>query len=75
MSSSKAPETTNQELAHNVEELTDALDEMLEALMVRFDTVSVEILGMMDEMARRIDRLELSLRSPEEPNPNSTSTP
>ncbi|KAL1999403.1 hypothetical protein VTN02DRAFT_4569 [Thermoascus thermophilus] len=43
------------------QELTAAVDDLLVQLQKKFDGVSREIFGKLDDMARRLDELEASL--------------
>ncbi|KUL81495.1 hypothetical protein ZTR_09706 [Talaromyces verruculosus] len=42
-------------------ELAAAVDELLDQLQHKFDGVSTEIFGKLDDMTRRLDELEASL--------------
>lgn len=44
------------------DELTKAVDDLLDEMRKRYGNVSRELLGKMDEMSRRLDQLEASLR-------------
>jgi len=44
-------------------ELGAMIDDLLNGLTVKFDTVVNEIIAKMDEMSRRIDTLEASIQS------------
>ncbi|QKX59272.1 uncharacterized protein TRUGW13939_06404 [Talaromyces rugulosus] len=44
-------------------ELAAAVDELLDQLQNKFDNVSTEVFGKLDDMARRLDDLETSLNS------------
>ncbi|KAL5362721.1 heat shock factor binding protein 1-domain-containing protein [Aspergillus floccosus] len=43
------------------EQFTAAVDELLDQLQHKFDTISREMFGKLDDMARRLDELEASL--------------
>jgi len=43
------------------QELAAAVDDLLDQLQHKFDSVSTEIFGKLDDMARRLDELETSL--------------
>ncbi|KAL2221781.1 heat shock factor binding protein 1-domain-containing protein [Thermoascus aurantiacus ATCC 26904] len=43
------------------QELAAAVDDLLNQLQKKFDSVSNEIFGKLDDMARRLDELEASL--------------
>ncbi|EFR04595.1 hypothetical protein MGYG_07601 [Nannizzia gypsea CBS 118893] len=45
------------------QQLVTAVDELLDQLQNRFENVSTEILGKLDDMSRRIDELENSIAS------------
>ncbi|KAH8696204.1 heat shock factor binding protein 1-domain-containing protein [Talaromyces proteolyticus] len=47
-------------------ELAAAVDELLDQLQHKFDNVSTEIYGKLDDMARRLDELETSLNTSQE---------
>ncbi|KAK2741086.1 hypothetical protein FQN55_008490 [Onygenales sp. PD_40] len=42
-------------------QLAQAVDELLDQLQSKFDKVSTEIFGKLDDMTRRLDQLEASL--------------
>ncbi|KAJ5107074.1 hypothetical protein N7456_003749 [Penicillium angulare] len=42
-------------------QLTAAVDELLDQLQGKFDNVSKEVFGKLDDMTRRLDELEASL--------------
>jgi heat shock factor-binding protein 1 len=42
------------------------VDDLLDQLQHKFDTVSREMFGKFDDMARRLDELEASLRAAED---------
>ncbi|KAJ5122271.1 hypothetical protein N7448_003403 [Penicillium atrosanguineum] len=44
-------------------QLTAAVDELLDQLQSKFDNVSKEVFGKLDDMTRRLDELEASLTS------------
>ncbi|KAJ5218812.1 uncharacterized protein N7498_000911 [Penicillium cinerascens] len=44
-------------------QLTAAVDELLDQLQSKFDNVSKEVFGKLDDMTRRLDELEASLVS------------
>ncbi|KKA18635.1 hypothetical protein T310_7405 [Rasamsonia emersonii CBS 393.64] len=48
------------------QELAAAVDDLLDQLQHKFDKVSTEIFGKLDDMARRLDELEASLTVAEE---------
>ncbi|KAL1852965.1 hypothetical protein Plec18170_005547 [Paecilomyces lecythidis] len=64
-SASKAPGSpvppTSAADASGSQELAAAVDDLLDQLQHKFDNVSNEIFGKLDEMARRLDELEASL--------------
>ncbi|EGE08172.1 hypothetical protein TMEN_3222 [Trichophyton mentagrophytes] len=47
----------------SAQQLVTAVDELLDQLQNRFENVSTEILGKLDDMSRRIDELENSIAS------------
>ncbi|KAJ9301520.1 hypothetical protein DTO271G3_1655 [Paecilomyces variotii] len=47
--------------ASGSQELAAAVDDLLDQLQHKFDNVSSEIFGKLDDMARRLDELEASL--------------
>ncbi|KLJ09531.1 hypothetical protein EMPG_15057 [Blastomyces silverae] len=49
-------------------QLVQAVDELLDQLQDKFDKVSTEIFGKLDDMARRLDQLEATLASAPEAN-------
>ncbi|EEQ90052.1 hypothetical protein RJZ56_005465 [Blastomyces dermatitidis] len=49
-------------------QLVQAVDELLDQLQNKFDKVSKEIFGKLDDMARRLDQLEAALASSPEAN-------
>ncbi|PGH02282.1 hypothetical protein GX51_04722 [Blastomyces parvus] len=49
-------------------QLVQAVDELLDQLQNKFDKVSTEIFGKLDDMARRLDQLEAVLASSPEAN-------
>ncbi|OJD15964.1 hypothetical protein AJ78_03833 [Emergomyces pasteurianus Ep9510] len=49
-------------------QLAQAVDELLDQLQSKFDKVSTEVFGKLDDMARRLDQLEASLTSSSEAN-------
>ncbi|OAX79824.1 hypothetical protein ACJ72_05856 [Emergomyces africanus] len=49
-------------------QLAQAVDELLDQLQNKFDKVSTEVIGKLDDMARRLDQLEASLASSPEAN-------
>jgi len=51
-------QTTDDKSAH---QLALAVDDLLNQLQHKFDKVSTEIFGKLDDMARRLDQLESSL--------------
>jgi len=51
-------QTTDDKSAH---QLALAVDDLLNQLQLKFDKVSTEIFGKLDDMARRLDQLESSL--------------
>ncbi|KAM5430006.1 hypothetical protein McanMca71_006398 [Microsporum canis] len=48
---------------NSAQQLVTAVDELLDQLQNRFENVSTEILGKLDDMSRRIDELENSIAS------------
>ncbi|QSS55294.1 hypothetical protein I7I53_03142 [Histoplasma capsulatum var. duboisii H88] len=52
-------------------QLAQAVDELLDQLQNKFDKVSTEIFGKLDDMARRLDQLEAALASSPETNVTS----
>ncbi|OAL69053.1 hypothetical protein A7D00_6810 [Trichophyton violaceum] len=48
---------------NSAQHLVTAVDELLDQLQNRFENVSTEILGKLDDMSRRIDELENSIAS------------
>ncbi|KAL1966791.1 hypothetical protein VTN77DRAFT_3756 [Rasamsonia byssochlamydoides] len=48
------------------QELAAAVDDLLDQLQHKFDKVSTEIFGKLDDMARRLDELEASLTAVQE---------
>ncbi|KAK2879312.1 hypothetical protein FQN49_001008 [Arthroderma sp. PD_2] len=48
---------------NSAQQLVVAVDELLDQLQNRFENVSTEILGKLDDMSRRIDELETSIAS------------
>ncbi|KAI9371799.1 heat shock factor binding protein 1-domain-containing protein [Aspergillus egyptiacus] len=51
-----------------------AVDDLLEQLQHKFDTVSREMFGKFDDMARRLDELEASLSTAEGEMATATAT-
>ncbi|KAF3483461.1 uncharacterized protein GIQ15_02785 [Arthroderma uncinatum] len=51
---------------NSAQQLVTAVDELLDQLQNRFENVSSEILGKLDDMSRRIDELETSIASSRE---------
>ncbi|KAL4802249.1 heat shock factor binding protein 1-domain-containing protein [Aspergillus unguis] len=47
-------------------QLTAAVDDLLDQLQHKFDTVSREMFGKFDDMTRRLDELEASLAAAED---------
>ncbi|EPS32505.1 hypothetical protein POX_d05335 [Penicillium oxalicum] len=86
MADSKSPEKTNAEESFLSQsnsdaqgQLTAAVDELLDQLQGKFDKVSKEMFGKLDDMTRRLDELEASLtassaESPSAPPPAAPST-
>ncbi|KAI1367503.1 heat shock factor binding protein 1-domain-containing protein [Xylaria arbuscula] len=66
--SSAAKDTGN-----SSDELTTVVEELLNSLSNKFNTVSSEMFAKMDEMSRRLDNLEATLRASEEKTPGSPS--
>ncbi|KAJ5152322.1 hypothetical protein N7492_010617 [Penicillium capsulatum] len=54
-------------------QLTAAVDELLDQLQSKFDTVSKEMFGKLDDMTRRLDELEASLSA--SGNKSGSATP
>ncbi|KAJ5279467.1 hypothetical protein N7478_004839 [Penicillium angulare] len=54
-------------------QLTAAVDELLDQLQGKFDNVSKEVFGKLDDMTRRLDELEASLSA--SGNGNGSATP
>ncbi|PGH05367.1 hypothetical protein AJ79_06836 [Helicocarpus griseus UAMH5409] len=52
-------------------QLAQAVDELLDQLQDKFDKVSTEIFGKLDDMTRRLDQLEASLALASEANPTN----
>ncbi|KAI2608692.1 heat shock factor binding protein 1-domain-containing protein [Hypoxylon fragiforme] len=72
MSSKKADE--KKEPGNNgADELSNLIEDLLNTLSTKFDGVSNEIFSKMDEMAKRIDNLESSLRAGDDPSNSSPS--
>ncbi|KAJ5587377.1 uncharacterized protein N7459_003142 [Penicillium hispanicum] len=55
-------------------QLTAAVDELLEQLQSKFDNVSKEMFGKLDDMTRRLDELEASLAASGNDSPTATPT-
>ncbi|OQD74856.1 hypothetical protein PENDEC_c009G01989 [Penicillium decumbens] len=55
-------------------QLTAAVDELLDQLQSKFDNVSKEVFGKLDDMTRRLDELEASLTSIGGDSASATST-
>ncbi|KAI2629112.1 heat shock factor binding protein 1-domain-containing protein [Hypomontagnella submonticulosa] len=70
--SSKKPEETKKESGNSSDELTSVVEELLNTLSTKFDGISSEIFAKMDDMARRLDKLEAALQASEEKTANST---
>ncbi|KAE8331637.1 heat shock factor binding protein 1-domain-containing protein [Aspergillus sergii] len=49
-------------------QLAAAVDDLLDQLQHKFDNVSREMFGKLDDMARRLDELEASLTTVGDPN-------
>ncbi|KAL3464181.1 heat shock factor binding protein 1-domain-containing protein [Aspergillus heterothallicus] len=58
-------------------QFTAAVDDLLDQLQHKFDTVSREMFGKFDDMARRLDELEssLSIAGDEAAGAGATTTP
>ncbi|KAL2864724.1 heat shock factor-binding 1 family protein [Aspergillus lucknowensis] len=54
-------------------QFTAAVDELLDQLQHKFDTVSREMFGKFDDMARRLDELEASLSVAQDAGTESTT--
>ncbi|KAJ5098493.1 hypothetical protein N7532_005494 [Penicillium argentinense] len=54
-------------------QLTAAVDELLDQLQSKFDNVSKEVFGKLDDMTRRLDELETSLAG--SANESASATP
>ncbi|KAH8425309.1 heat shock factor-binding 1 family protein [Aspergillus melleus] len=52
-------------------QLTAAVDDLLDQLQHKFDNVSQEMFGKLDEMVRRLDELEASMHSASDAGPTS----
>ncbi|KAA8652568.1 heat shock factor-binding 1 family protein [Aspergillus tanneri] len=52
-------------------QLTAAVDDLLDQLQHKFDNVSREMFGKLDEMVRRLDELEASLHNTSDADPTS----
>ncbi|KAL1953986.1 hypothetical protein VTO42DRAFT_1872 [Malbranchea cinnamomea] len=50
------------------QQLATAVDELINQLEAKFDGVSKEIFGKLDDMARRLDQLEASIAAANDPN-------
>ncbi|KAI2025185.1 hypothetical protein LOZ07_006259 [Ophidiomyces ophidiicola] len=53
---------------NGAQQLTVAVDDLLDQLQHRFTNVSNEILGKLDDMTRRLDELEASLSATNDAN-------
>ncbi|KAI0120106.1 heat shock factor binding protein 1-domain-containing protein [Nemania sp. FL0031] len=73
MSSAKKDEDAKTGASNSSDELTVVVEELLNSLSNKFTTVSSEIFAKMDEMSRRLDSLEATLRANEEKAPGSPS--
>ncbi|KAL4866333.1 hypothetical protein BDV12DRAFT_173048 [Aspergillus spectabilis] len=56
-------------------QFTAAVDDLLDQLQLKFDTVSREMFGKFDDMARRLDELESSLSVAGDAGTTSTASP
>ncbi|KAL3434913.1 heat shock factor binding protein 1-domain-containing protein [Aspergillus tetrazonus] len=62
-----SPSAPTQQPSTDVQgQFTAAVDDLLDQLQHKFDTVSREMFGKFDDMARRLDELEASLRAAED---------
>ncbi|KAJ5246182.1 hypothetical protein N7468_001165 [Penicillium chermesinum] len=55
-------------------QLTAAVDELLDQLQSKFDNISKEMFGKLDDMTRRLDELEASLTASGNDSANATPT-
>ncbi|KAF3385180.1 hypothetical protein F1880_002593 [Penicillium rolfsii] len=55
-------------------QLTAAVDELLDQLQSKFDNVSKEMFGKLDDMTRRLDELEASLAASGTESASTTPT-
>ncbi|KAL1976092.1 hypothetical protein VTN31DRAFT_4484 [Thermomyces dupontii] len=58
---STGPQILQTDTSSGTQELAAAVDDLLDQLQHKFDSVSNEILGKLDDMAHRLDELEASL--------------
>ncbi|KAL5341531.1 heat shock factor binding protein 1-domain-containing protein [Aspergillus crustosus] len=71
-----SPSTTGQQQGTDAQgQLTAAVDDLLDQLQHKFDTVSREMFGKFDDMARRLDELEASLSVAGDAGATSTASP
>ncbi|OJI96039.1 hypothetical protein ASPVEDRAFT_35361 [Aspergillus versicolor CBS 583.65] len=73
--SPSAPATNKTQSTDAQGQFTEAVDELIDQLQHKFDTVSREMFGKFDDMARRLDDLEASLSVAADAGTTSTSTP
>ncbi|KAL2829989.1 heat shock factor binding protein 1-domain-containing protein [Aspergillus cavernicola] len=63
---SRSTSASQQQSADPQGQFTEAVDDLLDQLQHKFDTVSREMFGKFDDMARRLDELETSLNVAED---------
>ncbi|KAL4887444.1 heat shock factor binding protein 1-domain-containing protein [Aspergillus karnatakaensis] len=71
-----SPSTPSQQQGSDAQgQFTAAVDDLLDQLQHKFDTVSREMFGKFDDMARRLDELEASLSAAGDAGTAPTGSP
>ncbi|KAI1772875.1 hypothetical protein F4818DRAFT_443755 [Hypoxylon cercidicola] len=75
MSSPKKTDDSNKASSNGADEVAAMVEELLESLSTKFDGVSSEMFAKMDDMSRRLEKLELVLQTSGENGTETTPKP